>query len=120
LEGCKVDSIPGANAILPALQLSGFPPDTFYFAGFLPKKDTKFLSTMSEFPPTTILFYESPIRLKNSLQRLSETLGDKPVAVCIELTKKFETVYRGRISEVLHEIGDNSVKGEVTVVLDNR
>ncbi len=118
--GLKIEPVPGANAMLPALQLSGFPPDKFFFVGFLPRKESKQIELIKSFPKTTVIFYESPQRLINTLNKLQTLLNDKPIAVCFELTKMHQKVIRGTISQVVTQLTQNKLKGEITVVLNNR
>ncbi len=118
--GLKIESIPGANALLPALQLSGFPPDKFFFVGFLPRKESKQTELIEAFPKTTVVFYESPQRLINTLNKLQTLLNDKPIAVCFELTKMHQRIVRGTISQATTQLEQDKLKGEITVVLNNR
>lgn len=118
-ENVKLDVIPGASALFPALQLSGFPPDKFYFAGFLPKQRKRRQEILSNLPEVTVILYESPYRVTELLGDIKKVLGDQvEIAVCLELTKKFQTVFRGTVTEVIDQIKTPTFKGEVTVVLD--
>jgi len=111
----EVEPIPGVSAAITALSVSGLPTDEFVFIGFLPHKkgrQTK-LKQIAELKRTIIL-YESPFRIIKLLNELLEFVGDREVAVCRELTKKFEATYRGKISEILPEIKE---KGEFVVIL---
>ena len=94
--------IPGANAVLPALQLSGLPTDRFLFNGFLPHKQAARKSELSFLKdvPATLVFYESPHRVPETLEDMSEVLGNRQAAVVRELTKKFEEVRRGSLKEL--------------------
>lgn len=119
----RVESLPGANAILPALQLSGFPPDKFLFLGFLPKKSGKrrkllenLALVLSSIKLTAVCF-ESPYRLLESLEDIQDILGEVPVALCRELTKMHEEIFRGQVSEAIEHFNSKGVKGEVTIVL---
>ena len=87
-----VTSIPGANAVLTALQLSGLPTDKFYFGGFLPPKSSARQHTLKvvENLPSTLIFYETARRLKEALTDIEKVLGNRPMALVRELTKKFE------------------------------
>ncbi len=116
----EVRVVPGANAALAALVLSGLPTDRFAFEGFLPKKESareKYLREISR-EKRTLIFHESPLRLVATLRDMLEVLGDRRVAVAKELTKRFETVLRGRISEVMEELKDLPEKGEFVIVLE--
>lgn len=118
----KVESIPGANAILPALQLSGLPPDKFVFLGFLPKssgKKKKLLGLIRELTPAvkTAICYESPQRLLDTLALIEKEMYDPQIAVCRELTKMHEEAFRGTAREAREHFEGNGVKGEVTLVV---
>lgn len=111
----EVVPIPGPSAVTTALSISGFPTDEFVFVGFLPHKkgrQTKLKGLAQE--NRTIVLYESPYRIKKLLSELLEFCGDREVVVARELTKKFEEIYRGKISEVALKINP---KGEFTVVI---
>lgn len=117
--GIQVSCLPGANALIPALAMSGLPCDKFYFEGFLPQKKGrqtrwKFLSQMD----CTIVFYESPHRLMKAVGELEEHIGpDTKVAVIKEISKLHETIFQGTVSEVKLQLENRpSVKGEYVVV----
>jgi len=113
--------LPGANAVLPAVLLSGLPPDRFYFAGFLPRKSFQRRKFLSDLPRTTIIAYESPRRLVRSLGDIKEVLGDIPVAICQEMTKLYESVFRSTIGEAIQDFSKrDKIRGEIVLVLDNR
>ncbi|RJE47843.1 MULTISPECIES: 16S rRNA (cytidine(1402)-2'-O)-methyltransferase [unclassified Dehalobacter] len=114
-----VDVLPGANAALTALVLSGMPAENFLFLGFLPSTKTerkKILREMTEIPYTIIL-YEAPHRIKATLEDILEILGDRQTAVTRELTKLHQTVHRGLTSELLQEFRLAPVKGECCIIL---
>ena len=94
--------IPGANAVLPALQLSGLPTDRFLFNGFLPHKQAARKSELALLKdvPATLVFYESPHRVPETLADMLAVLGNRQAAVVRELTKKFEEVRRGSLEEL--------------------
>ena len=114
----KIEPIPGPSSFAAILSIAGFYLDKFLYLGFLPKKKgrKKLIENLKliieNFGPIVLL--ESPYRIKKTLEELKETLGDEEVVIGRELTKKFETVYRGKISEVIKEI---KPKGEFTVVV---
>ncbi len=111
----EVVPIPGPVAAIAALSISGFKLSKFLFIGFLPKKkgrQTKLRELSKE--KRVIVLYESPYRIIKTLNDLKEFLGDREVVLCRELTKKFEEVYRGEISEVLPQI---KPKGEFVIVI---
>jgi len=116
----KIIPIPGPSAVTAAASISGFPMEKFLFLGFPPtkRKRKKFFEKIidSKYP---VIFYESPYRIIKTLKELSSFfIGERRVVVCRELTKKFETVYRGKIEEVIGEIEKGKVKGEFVVVVN--
>lgn len=114
-----VVAIPGSSAGLAALSVSGLPTDSFLFLGFLPNKPTrrrKAIETWKDWDRTLVL-YESPHRLVAALTDLLEILGDREIALARELTKIFEEVLRGTISQVLGELGERKIRGEITLVV---
>ena len=119
-EGIKVTSIPGANAALTALQLSGLPPLPFYFAGFLPPKSKarKDVLQALEQLPATLVFYEAPHRLCEALDDMQHVLGDRRAAYARELTKMHEEVQRGTLSELAKQTADiERIRGECVVMV---
>lgn len=119
-EGLPVTCIPGATASLSALVLSGLPTDRFMFAGFLPPKTVARKAALAEVGhvPATLIFYETAPRLEDSLADMLEMLGDRQAAVARELTKKFEEVQRGLLSElVAHYKKKGAPKGEIAIVV---
>lgn len=116
----RVEPIPGPSAAITALAVSGIPTDEFTFVGFLPKKPGKKAKKLEELKSEvrTIIMYESPFRLVKTLQDILDVLGDRRVAVCRELTKKFEEVIRGKASEVLGALRGKTIKGEIVIVID--
>jgi len=119
-EGIDVLVIPGPSAVIAALVVSGLPPDRFTFEGFPSKKPGERMRRLEtlQHDPRTLVFFESPLRVHTLLRDMLVAFGDRRVAVCRELTKLHEEVIRGRISEVLAELGDDELKGEVVVVLE--
>jgi 16S rRNA (cytidine1402-2'-O)-methyltransferase len=114
-------AIPGPNAALSALVLSGLPTDSFIFAGFLPKTDAKRKEKIFElaYLPFTLIFYESPLRIKNLLQELLEILGDRNACIAREITKIYEEAIRGTITEILKIVeARTSIKGEIVFVVE--
>jgi 16S rRNA (cytidine1402-2'-O)-methyltransferase len=118
--GIEVRAVPGPSAAIAALVLSGFPTDRFAFEGFLPRRpgdrDRRLQALRHD--PRTIVFFESPRRLRALLREIGGALGDRRVAVCRELTKLHEEVIRGTVAEVLTTIEERELKGEVTVVVE--
>ncbi len=120
--GIEVQSIPGASSVISALTVSGLPMDKFFFVGFPPyKKGAKkrFIESISERTETVVLF-ESPHRLINTLEMMKEILGDRRCVICRELTKKFEEKIRGRLSEIVAGKDDLTVKGEFVLVIEGK
>jgi 16S rRNA (cytidine1402-2'-O)-methyltransferase len=114
----QIVPLPGPSALTAAASVSGFPMDRFVFLGFPPAKKKRkkfFQDVISSVHP--VIFYESPHRIIKSLKELSEFNENLEVVVCRELTKKFETVYRGKIGEV---IGQINPKGEFVVIVKNK
>lgn len=114
-----VTCLPGPSAVTTALALSGLPVDRFCFEGFLPRRGGARAARLSELAsePRTMVFFEAPHRLAESLGALSAAFGqDRPAAVCRELTKTFEEVRRGPLSELLTWAADG-VRGEITIVV---
>lgn len=113
----EIIPVPGPSAVTCAVSVSGFPMDKFIFIGFPPtkRKRKKFFEEVinSKYPA---IFYESPYRIIKTLKELSSLIENREVVVCRELTKKFETIYRGKIKEVIKEIEKNKVKGEFVVI----
>lgn len=117
-QNIEVCIIPGATALIAALTLSGFPSDSFVFEGFLPNKKgrQKALKQLVE-EKRTIVLYESTYRIKKLIDELAELIPERQLAICRELTKKFEEVIRGTASEIQKSISDIIIKGEFVVVI---
>ena len=119
-ENIPVTMIPGASAVVMALVLSGLPAHSFTFRGFPPRKSGKrrrFLAVDAE-SPHTLLFYESPHRLKPFLEDALAVYGDRPAALANELTKLYESVQRGTLSELLALFAEEEPRGEYVVVIE--
>jgi 16S rRNA (cytidine1402-2'-O)-methyltransferase len=117
--GHRVEVIPGACAIEPALLASGLPGSSFTFKGFPPRRPgprRRFLEAERDAPHTLVL-YESPRRVAALLTDAIVALGDRRAAVCVELTKKFEQIHRGWLSELAAQFASAAIRGEVTVVI---
>jgi len=119
-KGINIIAIPGASAVLSALAVSGLPTDSFSFFGFLPPKQLariKRLNDLKTHQPT-LVFYESPKRTSATLTALAEVFGpDRQVVVARELTKRFETLYRGTAGELADLFAGEAVKGEVVILV---
>ncbi len=118
-ERIAVTTVPGPSAAIAALVVSGLPTDRFVFEGFPPRKKGERTRRLEELrhDPRTLVFFESPVRVRALLGAMQEVFGDRRLAVCRELTKLHEQVVRGPISEVLGALAE-PVKGEVVVVVE--
>ena len=114
--------IPGSSAVITALSVSGLPTDAFLFKGFLPHKSKKKRDLLKELEHVreTLIFYESPHRISETLRDVLEILGDREIVLTRELTKVYEEIIRGKVSEILNQVGDRSLKGEITLVISGR
>lgn len=120
--GLKIESLPGATALIPALVNSGFPTDRFVFEGFLPHKKGRqtALKRLAE-EERTIILYESPHRLVKTLEQMAEFFGiDRLVSVSRELTKLYEETFSGSLQEVTAHFKSKEVKGEIVLVIDGK
>lgn len=119
-EGLAVVPLPGANAALTALIASGLQPQPFYYYGFLQrskKEKRKELDVLSK-QSATIVLYESPHRLKETLSLMLEGLGDRQIVLCRELTKRYEEFIRGSISETLAWAEAEEIRGEFVLIIE--
>jgi len=116
--GAKVESIPGASAVLAALISSGLPTDRFIFEGFLPpKKGRKKRLLALKQETATVIYFENPKRIKRTLTDILEIIGNRPAVVCRELTKLYEEIYRGTVEELLAYFSKHTVKGECVILI---
>ena len=121
-ENITVTCLPGASSSLTALALSGLPSNSFYFQGFLPNKSGARIKKLKDIKDihSTLIFFESAKRLIASLADIKEVLGDVELAVTRELTKKFEEVKKGNVSELISYYEENGApKGEIVLVVKN-
>ena len=119
-EGVKVECLPGPTALIPALVQSGLPSDRFVFEGFLPPKKGRQgrLKQMAEESRTTV-FYESPHKIVKTLGQMLPYFGsERKLAVVRELSKKFESNFRGSVEEALHFFEEHTPKGEFVIVVE--
>lgn len=122
-ENIPIIPLPGPTALITGLTASGFPPTRFSFLGFIPKgkkKKSKIFNQLVESKDLipTIVFYESPKRLVSTLEVIQEELGNIPIVICREMTKKYEEFLRGNLDLVIDQLKKRSeIKGEVTVVI---
>lgn len=122
--GVPVTPIPGASAVITALSASGLPSDSFLFLGFLPKNSSKKIKILShihtsvskDFSPTLIL-YESPHRIVDTLICLEKIFGNCEIVIARELTKMYEEIRREKVQELIAEYSEKQPKGEITLLL---
>ena len=118
-EGFAVEALPGAQAILPALLLSGLPPTPFTFFGFLPRTSAARRATLRELGsiPWTLVFYEAPHRLAAMLADVQAVLGERPAAVVREISKLHEETRRSTLGELARWAREEQVRGEIVVAV---
>lgn len=116
--GFRVECSPGPSAALAALTGSGLPTDAFFFAGFLPPRTAARRARIAELAaaPGTLVFFEAPSRVAETLADLSAALGPRPAAVARELTKLHEETVSGRLDELARLFADKTLKGEVVIL----
>lgn len=121
-ENLPVIPIPGPSAIITALVISGLPSDRFTFEGFLSKRRGRKLKKLKSLQDEsrTMVFYDSPYRVLDTLKDMLEIFGDRKIVLARELTKKFETVLRGYISEIIKELETQPIRGEVVLVVSGK
>ena len=117
--GVDVVPVPGPSSALCALEVSGLPTDRFAFEGFLPRRKARRRKRIEELrgDPRTLIFFESPHRLKEALRDLAETLGERPASLSRELTKKFEETRRGTLHALLAWVEEETPRGEFVLVV---
>jgi len=122
-ENIKYTLIPGPSSVLSSLVMSGLSPDRFSFYGFIPRKagdQNRFFETLSNDEKTSIVF-ESPKRIKKTLNNLQKFVGkNRKISLCKEMTKIYEDVFRGKISEIIKDIENDQInlKGELVLVIE--
>ena len=117
-QGYNVVGLPGPTAFVPALIMSGISPMPFVFYGFLNSKEGKRKKELQslKYLSFTLIFYEAPHRIHETLSNILEIFGNRKVSISREISKKFEQVYRGFVEDVLKEIVD--IKGEIVIIVD--
>jgi 16S rRNA (cytidine1402-2'-O)-methyltransferase len=118
-QGLEVDVVPGPNAAVSALAVSGLPPGRFVFEGFLPRKSgerRRHLESLVD-ERRTLVFYESPHRVADALSDLSEVFGERPAVLARELTKMHQEVVRGSLKELSDAVQKESPRGEIVLVV---
>jgi len=121
-EGIDIISVPGATALIAALSISGLSTEEFTFIGFLTTKKNQRQKALKDlsFEPRTLVFYEAPHRILETLSDLKETLGERKTAVVKEITKIHEEVLRGGTSEVFSMLEKTTIAGEYVIVVEGR
>ncbi len=117
--GITIEPRPGASALATALSASGLPTDRFLFEGFLPAKKQVRKNKLQALRDctATLVFYEAPHRLNDTLSDMQQILGERTIVIAREVSKVYEEFLRGTVSEVIHQLAGQDVKGEVTVVV---
>ncbi|HHX93732.1 MAG TPA: 16S rRNA (cytidine(1402)-2'-O)-methyltransferase [Tenericutes bacterium] len=118
--GFNVVALPGATALTTALITSGISAEKFNFYGFLDNKESKKkkeLNSLKE-KEETLIFYEAPHRIQNTLELIKDIMGNRKVSICRELTKLHEEIIRGNISDILENL--ETIKGEIVIVLEGK
>ena len=118
-KGIYITALPGANAVLPALQLSAMPSDRFLFAGFLPSKDKGVRDVISEYADRreTLVFYESPNRIGKTLDIIAEIIPQREIAVIREVSKLYEESLIDNAKDLAEFLRVNPIKGEIVIVI---
>jgi 16S rRNA (cytidine1402-2'-O)-methyltransferase len=117
--GYNVVGLPGANALIPALIMSGINPKPFLFYGFLNSKESKRIKELEDLAQekATLIFYEAPHRINDTLLNISQVLGNnRKMSISREITKKYEEIYRGTVQELIDQ--KNEYKGELVLVVE--
>lgn len=118
-EGISVVPLPGACAAVTALSVSGLPSDHFSFAGFPPSRHGKRVTFLSSLTccPGTLVIYEAPHRLLDTLRDIGDVMGNRQIVVARELTKMFEELIRGRVEDVIVRLVNHKVRGEIVILI---
>ncbi len=119
-EGIRVEAVPGASALLTALAASGLPTDSFHFGGFLPARrgERRRALEAAKDSPATLIFYEAPHRIVETLAEAAQVFGGRPVVMARELTKAHEEILRGTAEEIRVALAAReAVKGEITLLI---
>ena len=119
--GIKVVPIPGPSAAVAALSVAGLPANAYLFLGYPPHKKgrQKFFKEVAESKPTVVIF-ESTHRILKTLRELAQAIEQRPVVVARELTKMYETIYRGSAQDIIKQLESSSTKGELVIVVSPR
>jgi 16S rRNA (cytidine1402-2'-O)-methyltransferase len=117
--GIQVTPVPGPAALIAALSVAALPTDRFVFEGFLPEKEKERREKLKALrqEKRTLVFYEAPHRLTNTLEDIYRIMGDREIVIARELTKVHEEFLRGRVSELIRCVGERDMKGEITILV---
>lgn len=120
--GLQVVPVPGASSLTAALSASGFPVDCFYFYGFLPRNKKKKIELFKDFENRRelLVFFESVHRLKETFEIMNQFFPERRLVVCRELTKKFEEIVAGSVSEIYNRFRNSPLKGEFVLILGGK
>lgn len=120
--GFDVRPIPGPSAPIAALTVSGLPTDSFLYLGYLPHKSSERHNRLNEVSeqPFTLIFFETPHRITDSLEDILSTLGDRRICIAREMTKLYEEFWRGNISEAIEHFKSKEPRGEFTLVIEGK
>jgi len=120
--GFDVRPVPGASAPISALTVSGLPTDSFLYLGYLPHKTTDRRSKLKEVAeqPYTLIFFETPHRITDSLEDIQSALGNRRICVAREMTKLYEEYWRGDVSGAIAHFGSKEPRGEFTLVIEGK
>jgi 16S rRNA (cytidine1402-2'-O)-methyltransferase len=118
--GAPVSVVPGPSAVTMAAAMSGLPCERFFFYGFLPHKSGQRRKTLESMVnlPYSLIFFESPYRIKRTVEDMRDVLGERRTVIARELTKKFEEVIRGTLRDLAVTLEKRSLKGEITIVVE--
>ncbi|MBI4373035.1 MAG: 16S rRNA (cytidine(1402)-2'-O)-methyltransferase [Candidatus Omnitrophica bacterium] len=118
--GVRLEAIPGPSAFLNALVISGLPTHAFTFIGYLPQKEKGRRNVLGSLKDErrTLIFYESPYRVLRTLKDMLDILGDRSASVSREMTKKFEETVRGKLSDILEDVGRKKILGEYVILVE--
>lgn len=121
-EGIRVIPIPGASAVVAAVSASGFSANAFHFEGFLPRKQGKRKKILEKLKSeeNTLVFFESPYRIVETLRDMLEVLGDRRAIVCREMTKMYEDIVPLTLSKLADKISKQEPRGEFTIVVEGK
>lgn len=119
--GIDIEVIPGPSSIITSLVISGFKTTPFIFLGFFPRKKSEIENLIEKyfFIKSTLIFYESPHRILETLKILKDKFPERNAVIVKELTKIYEKIYRGKIKDIYYEIEKNEIKGEYTILIEN-